>query len=797
MFGERPGTSGSRGAPWQAITTDPRFKKVWEIGGPAAIILVAQAVGQAFIYKQNPFSQPGLYLYGIILGLLGALVALGMAMIYRANRILNFAQGELGLAPTVLAIDLIVYSSLPYLVSLFLGLTAAIVLGGLIEVLIIRRFFKAPRLILTVATIGLSQLLTVGALAIPFIWGKDPISQTVVAPFDFSFEVSPITFRANHVMALLIAPLALAAVAIFLRYTNVGIAIRASAERSDRAYLLGIPVKRLQTLVWAIAATLSFVGVFLKAGVVGLPFVSNQGFGTTSFSALLIALAALTLGRFNNLPAIAVSAVSLGILEQVVIWNNGDKPAMIYPIFGAVILIGLAVRKTSQSRTDHDTATSWQAADEIRPIPRELRRVPEVMVAKWGSLLLVAYLVYRLPTFEFMDSGLMLKASAVVVFAMVGISIMMLTGWAGQVSLGQMGFVGVGAAVGALATRQWHLDLTVAIPLAGAAGAFVAVLVGLPALRVRGLFLAVTTLAFAITASNYLLNPDYPIARWIPTRHIERPPLFGRLDLNPQANMYYLCVAALLVSILAVSGLRRSRTGRVLLALRENERGAQSYGINLIRAKLMSFAISGFLAASAGCLFVHVNQQFSVEQFGAGPSFQAFTSTVVGGLGAMTGAIMGAIFSRGGTWFLQGNWQLLPSAIGVLLVLLIFPSGLSGLFFRARDRWLRSVAVRNGILVPSLLADAAPVNDPIPDPIEHAEHAIEHVEAMHAASPAASSADSSSAGEPVVSTSASGPPDDGASAGDASAPAASSPTGSSTSSPSTSSPSTVSTGGAS
>jgi branched-chain amino acid transport system permease protein len=743
-FDERPGAARG-GAPWDVLTTDPRFKKAWEVAGPAFVILVCQAVGQAVFYKQNPFSQPGLYLYGIILGLLGALVALGMALIYRANRILNFAQGELGLAPTVLAIDLIVYSGLPYVVSLFLGLAAAVILGGLVEVLIIRRFFKAPRLILTVATIGLSQLLTVAALAIPFIWGQDPISQTVVAPFDFQFEVSPITFRANHLLALVIAPLALAAVAIFLRYTNVGIAIRASAERSDRAYLLGIPVKRLQTLVWAIAATLSFVGVFLKAGVVGLPFVSNQGFGTTSFSALLIALAALTLGRFSNLPAIATSAVALGILEQVVIWNNGDKPAMIYPIFAAVILVGLAVRKTSQARTEHDTATSWQAADEIRPIPRELRRVPEVMAAKWGSLLLLAYLAYRLPTFEFMDSGMMLKASAVVVFAMVGVSIMLLTGWAGQVSLGQMGFVGVGAAVGALATKQWHLDLMVAVPLAGAAGAVVAVLVGLPALRVRGLFLAVTTLAFTITASNYLLNYDYPIARWIPSGHLVRPPLFGRIDLESQANMYYLCLASLLLTILAVSGLRRSRTGRVLLALRENERAAQAYGINLIRAKLMSFAISGFLAAAAGCLFVHVNSTFSPEQFGAGPSFQAFTSTVVGGLGAMTGAIMGAVFSRGGTWFLQGNWQLLPSAIGVLLVLLMFPSGLSGLFFRGRDRWLRSVATRNGIVVPSLLADYEPVNDPIPDPIEHAEHAVEeHVDAVLPVTPPGGAAEPAS-----------------------------------------------------
>lgn len=731
-------TTSTKVTPGAGLWGDPRFRKAAEIFGPAVIILAVQAV---------VFPIPlGAYAYGLLLGLLGALVALGMALVYRANRILNFAQGELGLAPTVIAVDLIVYSGLPYLLSLALGLGAAVLLGGLIEFLVIRRFFKAPRLILTVATIGLSQLLTVLALAIPAIWGKDPTSQSELpTPFDMSFEISPITFRTNHVIAFIVAPIALAAVAIFLRRTNVGIAIRAAAERSDRAYLLGIPVKRLQTIVWALAATLSFVGVFLKAGMVGLPFFSNQGFGTTSFGALLAALAALTLGRFVNLPAIAVSAVALGILEQAVIWNNGRNPALVYPVYGVVILVGLAVRKTGQSRSEHDTATSWQAADEIRPIPAELRRVPEVLVVKWGSLALFAYLAYQLPTFGFMDSGNLLKASAVVVFAMIGISIVILTGWAGQVSLGQMGFVGVGAAVGAVATKEWHLDLMVAIPIAGVAGAVVAVIVGLPALRVRGLFLAVTTLAFTITASQWLLNPQY--FAWIPTKRVPRPPLFGRIDLESQASMYYLCLAGLVVTILAVAGLRKSRTGRVLIALRENERGAQAFGINIIRAKLLAFAISGFLAAAAGCLFVHVTQQFSPDQFGAAQSFGAFTATVVGGLGAQTGAILGALFARGGTWFLQGNWQLLPSAVGVLFVLLVFPSGLSGIFFRVRDLWLRSVARRYEIVVPSLVADVGALHQLEEEIIEHAE--IELVE-HHVLTPdGATLVEATASGDPV------------------------------------------------
>jgi branched-chain amino acid transport system permease protein len=701
-----------------AVLGDPRVRSAAEVFGPGLVIVV----GTILIFGVNPIADPGVYVIGLVFGMLGALTALGMALIYRSNRILNFAQGELGLAPSVGALGLITFSAMPYVFALLFGLGAAVLLGVVVEFVIIRRFAKAPRLILTVATIGLSQLLTVASLAIPRIWDKDPMSQKIVAPFDIKFEVAPITFTGNHVIALVVAPLVILGVAIFLKSTNIGIAVRASAERSDRANMLGVPVKRIQTLVWGLAALLSFTGVFLKAGVVGLPFASNEGFGTTSFGALLAALAALTLGRFTNLPSVAVSAMALGILEQSVVWRFGNKPELIYPVLAVVILVGLAIRKTGQSRTAHDTADSWQGSDEVRPIPLELRRIPEVAVVKWGALALLAIVAFRLPAFGFMDSGNLIKASAVVLFGIIGVSIIMLTGWAGQVTLGQMAVVGVGAVTGALATSEWGLDLSLAVLIGGLAGSVVAVIIGLPALRVRGMFLAVTTLAFAITASNFLLNPTY--FAWIPKGRIERPPLFGKLDLEPHANMYYLCLVVLVITLLGVRGLRRSRTGRVMLALRENERAAQSFGISLTRAKLTAFALSGFFAAVAGAMLVHVTQRFTAAEFGAGTSFAVFTSTVVGGLGSMTGGLIGALFSRGGTWFLQGNWQLLPSAIGVLAVLLALPSGLGGAFFQVRDAWLRSVARRNGIVVPSLLADVAQPEDVV----EQAELSVEHHE---------------------------------------------------------------------
>ena len=149
----------------------------------------------------------------------------------------------------------------------------------------------------------------------------------------------------------------------------------------------------------------------------------------------------------------------------------------------------------------------------------------------------------------------------------------------------------VGATVGARATNDWGLDLLLALPLAGFAGLVAAVLVGLPALRVKGLFLAVTTLGFGVAASSWLLNPRF--FDWIPTGRIERPDLLGQIDLNSPTRIYYFSLAVVVLMLLGLPGIRHSRTGRVLLAMRENERGAQAYGVSVVRAKLTAFGISG------------------------------------------------------------------------------------------------------------------------------------------------------------------------------------------------------------
>lgn len=659
--------------------------------GPAAIVL---AVGLA------AFPMPaGVVVQGLILGLLGAMIAVGMALVYRANRILNFAQGELGTAPVVLSVSLVVYAGWNYFLAVSVGVVASVLLGTIVELAVIRRFFRAPRLILTVATLGLAQFLSLGAVFIPLIWGKRPASSQVHFPLTFHLTIEPIVFSADHLVAVIVAPIALLGVAALLRFTDIGVAIRASAESAERAGLLGVPVKRLMTVVWALASLLSFAGVFLQAGIDGLPVITGL-----NLSVLLAALAALMLGNLVDLPAVAAAAVALGLFAQGVTWNNPRHPELVEPILAAIIVLALLLRKAAATRSEIDQASTWRSSDDVRPIPAELRHLPEVRLVRWGGGGLLLALAAVLPWW--LGVGDLIKASAAVAFVIITMSVVVLTGWAGQVSLGQMSFAAFGAAGGAYATQHWNLDLGLTLLASGLLGAVVAVIVGLPALRLRGFFLAVTTLGFALATSAYFLNNEH--FSWAPDPNavVTRPHLFGGIGLASQRRYYYLCLVVLALAVLATRGIRHSRTGRVLVALRENERGVQVFGVDLLRAKLTAFAMSGFLAALGGCLLVHLLGGFSPTTYTADQSFTVFIAAVVGGVGSLPGAALGSLFLNGSQWLLPGTrWQTLASAVGVLLVLMVIPGGLGDVLFRVRDAGLRLVARQRGIIVPSLLAD--------------------------------------------------------------------------------------------
>lgn len=654
----------------------------------------------------------GIVVQGALIGSLTAMFAVGLALVYRANRIVNFAQGDLGAVPAIFAILLIAkdapggapdwMTGIPYPVAIVVGLAAAVFVGFVVERTFINRFCRSPRLVLTVATIGVAQLLTALALFMPSWFGfKDIGRPQLNPPFDIKVEVGGVYFSDNDLMVFIVVPLVLGALAIFVRYTRIGIAIRAVAERSDRAGTLGVPVGRIQTIVWVITAVLAFITVFLRAGVSSFPIGS-----ALAVTVLVRALAAVVLGRMDNFPRIAAAAIGLGVVEQAIVFDTG-RDLYVFPVLFVIVVVGLLLEpRGTGNRVDDQAVSSWQAAREVRPIPTELRSIP---VVRWGAALPVALVLLFVLTLPlWLSDSKLLIATVTGIISIVAVSLVLLTGWAGHVSLGQMAFAAVGGAVGAWVTQSAGWDLGIALLAAGLAGATLATVVGIPAARAGGLTLAVTTLALAPAVLFWLLNPEF--FDWVPRGRFDTDPtLFGTIEIQSQTSFYFLTLGVLASAIAAAYGIRRSRTGRVLIALRENPRAAEAYGINSLRTMLAGFAFSGFLAAIAGVLLVHhqhmVSQDVTNNPFSAEASLRVFAIVVIGGMASVPGAILGSVYVFGMQYYMLPEWRFLATGVGLLGILLILPGGLGAGLAEARDGVLRVFARRRGILVPSLVAD--------------------------------------------------------------------------------------------
>jgi branched-chain amino acid transport system permease protein len=216
----------------------------------------------------------------------------------------------------------------------------------------------------------------------------------------------------------------------------------------------------------------------------------------------------------------------------------------------------------------------------------------------------------------------------------------------------------------------------------------------------------VTTFAFAVAISGTLFNPRY--FDWLLPDEVERPSLFF-VDFEDEKSMYFLCLAAFVLAVLIVVNLRRSRFGRVLIALRENEANLQSFGVNAVRTKLMAFAASGALAGFAGAVFVHQQRGISAASFDPTRSVDAFLMAVMGGVGSVPGALLGSAYFNAGQYWFAGNllWQSFQP-LSIILVLWVLPGGLISAVNLVRDSVLRIIAQRRQIIVPSLFADIDP-----------------------------------------------------------------------------------------
>lgn len=311
----------------------------------------------------------------------------------------------------------------------------------------------------------------------------------------------------------------------------------------------------------------------------------------------------------------------------------------------------------------------------------------------WYSLLMLALVAapWLLPEYW------LAQLSFVFIYAIVAVGLMLLAGFTGQFSIGHAAFMGIGAYAEAyLAARGWPLavSLACAMVLAAAAG----VVVGLPALRVKGMYLAIATLSFGFIVEEVL-------ARWESVtggnagKSVPAPQILG-YALDSTESFYFLCLVCVVGSTLVVLNLLRAPTGRAFVAIRDSEVSAQSMGIQLARYKSLSFAISAALAGLGGALYGHKMQFISPEQFSLVQSIDLVLMVVIGGLGSIHGAFFGAIFLIGMPQLISLGKDYLPAAIGqatglqsvvygavLIAFVMLEPMGLYGRWLKVRT-WL-------------------------------------------------------------------------------------------------------------
>ena len=681
---------------------------------------------------QLAFHPPkGIVFNGLCTGTLSGLLGVGLILTYRTHRIINFAVAGIGAVPGIGAVLLMVVKGWSWWVAFPLAIVGGAVAGGLVDWMILRRFASAPRLILTVATIGVAQGLAFLGFYIGIWLGTEGEQQPQPkTPFtEWGFFIGNQKFTHDYTVTVLIVILLVLGLGAFLRFTRMGIAMRASAENADRASLLGIPVLRVQTASWVITGTLAATGLFLRSTIVGVPADASLG-----PQILLYALAAAIIAKMDNINRCLIAGMGIGVLAESSLVRTGSD-SLTTGLMLLVILGALLVQRGNVARALDAGVATWQAAREYRGIPAELAHVKEVRIARGVLYGVLAVAALAFP--HVLPEARIGYAQTILIFCIVAVSLVILTGWGGQISLGHFGFVGVGAIVGARLSLTWNVDFFLILIAAAIAGAVVAVLVGIPALRLPGLYLAVTTLSFAAAMQFLFLNRSYFIGDWLLPPSGDRivtPCLWdGRVCLGdgiiPTTGFYYLCLAILALVIVMARSYRSSRAGRAVLAVRENSRAAASYSVHPARTKLGAFAVSGAFAAIAGVLAVYQSGSLDSSTYGVGPSIRAFVTVVIGGLTSIPGAIVGGVVLEAIRLFGSENLSLLATGPGLLVILMFLPGGFAEGIFRVRDGALRWVANRHNIHVPSLVADRRiETGEDQKDVVLAAEHHVEETE---------------------------------------------------------------------
>jgi sulfate-transporting ATPase len=612
------------------------------------------------------------------------LLSLGITVIYQASRVLNLAHGAMAMIGAYVTYQLATWH-VPLAVAALSGVAAGGLMGVLVERIFVRRLRAAGP---TTQTVGTVAVLTLSIALASRIWGSEPVVAPSVLPGGF------LNIGSGRVAwnLLLIFPVAMGgAGALFglFQFTDIGLAMRGAAMNRRGASLRGVDPDMTATLAWVVGgAFAAMTGILLAGATVLDPFGISLG--------ILPAFVAALIGRLENLPAVCLGAVVVGLVQGMV-------PAMsLVPVIGPIFspagmpelsigLLALGVMAMRGARLSASDAggvarTGGGAAGSKLGA---LRERPVVQ-----AVLLTALLIW--PLLPHVPYDLVNTAILGCEYLIAVLSIVLLIGLVGQISLGQAALVGLGAFAGAVATHRLGIPFPATLLVGIAAGALSAMLVGVVALRVRGLYLAVATLIFAYICDKFLFGQEWLVENRsgtsIPLQAIGHKGTLPYFDLSDAHVFYYVALAVALLCLYLVANLRDSKFGRAFAALRGSEVAAASLGINVTRFKLLGFCLAGALAGLGGSLTLVGQSTVAPDQFNFANSLYFLAIAAVGGLSSLGGAVASSLLFAllvGEVFFRQpqlGRYRDVVSASALIVVLLFFEGGLGALPARLAHR---------------------------------------------------------------------------------------------------------------
>jgi len=638
---------------------------------------------------------------GAVTGLVIGLLAMGIVLVHRSTRVINFAVANMGLVGSVLFALLVVRYHVPYWIALAVALLVGALFGAIVDLAVVRRLFDAPRVIVLVATIGVAQLALTIVTAYPDL--DDHTADSYPVPWTGTWSPADgLQVTGAQLSVLVTVPVAAILLALFLGRTVLGKTVKAAAGNPELARLNGISPKAVSTAVWAVAGLL---------GTLCLILISAQNQSLTQITTLgpttlLRALAAAVIARMVSFPIALASGVALGLVQSFIQFNWLDQPGLTDLVFLVVVLV--AVFLVSRGR-DTETST-FSFAPRIKPVPERLRGVWWVRHMERAGLLFLGLVAIVVPLLVTQPSRHLLY-TVILGYAICAASVTLLTGWAGQLSLGQMAFAGLGALTAASLGRGLRvgfgdtvysfrgLTFPVAVLVASLFTALLAALVGAGALRVRGLLLAVSTFAFAVAAEQYLYRRDVFHDEGTTTAPFPRERVFG-IDVSTQRAYYYLVLIVLTIVLVVVARLRKSGIGRTTIGVRDNPATAAAYTVAAARVKLRTFALAGGIAGLGGALLAGAVRSvpYADKYFLSPDSLTLVSIVVIGGLGSVSGSVLGALWVIGLPAIFPDNElvPLLTSSLGLLVLLLYFPGGLVQIGYSARDALLSRADRKRG-----------------------------------------------------------------------------------------------------